>query len=178
MKVFVSLDLPYDRYLPQWSVTFHYKRRRRLRRRRGAAGAPRGGRPAARRSCSSPCRCPFWVPLRSTFWRVSAPRVCQRSRQQQPRRLRRQEARRWTASIAWEMTRSRSQASQKANFAALIRWPAKFSRGRNTATGCMYRPNMTRPPRQCASSAAMPLASLPCRFLPLTIIISCIAASC
>jgi hypothetical protein len=25
MKVFVSLDLPYDRYLPQWSVTFHYK---------------------------------------------------------------------------------------------------------------------------------------------------------
>jgi hypothetical protein len=30
MKVFVSLDLPYDRYLPQWSVTFHYKRRRRF----------------------------------------------------------------------------------------------------------------------------------------------------
>jgi hypothetical protein len=28
MKVFVSLDLPYDRYLPQWSVTFHYKPRR------------------------------------------------------------------------------------------------------------------------------------------------------
>jgi hypothetical protein len=30
MKVCVSLDLPYDRYLPQWSVTFHYKRRRRF----------------------------------------------------------------------------------------------------------------------------------------------------
>jgi hypothetical protein len=29
MKVFVSLDLPYDRYLPQSCVTFHYKRRRR-----------------------------------------------------------------------------------------------------------------------------------------------------
>jgi hypothetical protein len=28
MKVFVSLDLPYDRYLPQSCVTFHYKRRR------------------------------------------------------------------------------------------------------------------------------------------------------
>jgi hypothetical protein len=31
MKVFVSLDLPYDRYLPQSCVTFHYKRRRRPR---------------------------------------------------------------------------------------------------------------------------------------------------
>jgi hypothetical protein len=29
MKVSVSLDLPYDRYLPQSCVTFHYKRRRR-----------------------------------------------------------------------------------------------------------------------------------------------------
>jgi hypothetical protein len=60
MKVFVSLDLPYDRYLPQSCVTFHYKRRRRPYIAMRSAGR-RGGSAAPSQSAAAPHQAPAWA---------------------------------------------------------------------------------------------------------------------